>query len=348
MKTAMTAKPLLLLASSGSILTAAAANPIDIRRDTVVPIRFENAIDLRHAREGDRFRVRVENDRELPLGSRLDGRIEDLRRARNGREGYVELEFDTLILPDGSRHRIAARPVRLDSRYVREERDGRIVLKRSKSSPERIVGGSLLGGLIIGALLDKPFEGAVTGAIAGIIVAESERKDSERDSLIERGDRYGALFVRAFRTEYRGRYGDPFEDRYRQPDDWRREDDRGDRWYLDGRTEARCEWSGRTLRYERDQGPYSVDGTWMVALLPTARQLGFEVASYDGDRRYRLDDERCELLLEHGSQSYRLNGRRMSLPGVVSRRNGVPHVPAELFREATGEEIRINGTIPRF
>ena len=348
--------PLRIVAVTILVPVAAAALAGDTLRvfaNTVVPIVMEDELNVRINRPGDRFRARVEDSRELPYGTRLEGVVLESRRAERDRPAFMDVEFKRLILPDGRRVDIRAVPISLDSRAIRRDRDGRLTADRSKIKSEHYVVGGLVGGLLLGSAFKKPFEGAFLGTLAGILLAEGERGKNKGDVVAKNGQRMGALFERDVTVEFDGR-----DNRY----GYRRDDDRYDRYDRDGdadrdeRDRYDDRWErvpaeqtldlthrGRTIRFDRDRAPFEIEGTWMVPLEDAASRMDLEVENSTRTNSVLVMSGSHMLRFERDSDRYRLDGRQGTLPRPMVERNGVWYVPLRVLASAVEGEVVANG-----
>lgn len=354
------------------------AETVRLRRGLVVPVRFEQELSLRQNRPGDRFSAVVERgDRDLPAGTILQGEIVDMDRQRGDRAGFMVLEFNDMLLPDGNRIQIQALPIRMDDKSIRRGPDGRFEAKKKlEDSGKHIIGG-MIGGYILGRIMgDRKGSGIVIGALAGILVAEAHRGEAAQEIVVRRDTRMGALFERdvQFEFDYRGEYRrdprDPRDprDNYPYPRDDRYPPDRRDDRYPPDRRDDRyppdprddryppdryderssrapiIEFNRRELRFPQDEQPYREGNVWMVPLAATAEQLGFQVDGSDDSRRIYVEDDENVLIFEQGSKTYRLNGRRIEMPVATAVRNNRLFVPIDAFSAAKSGQISINGT----
>ena len=321
----------LFAAAFALVATAAlAGETIKLRRGVVVPIRFESQLSLKENRVGDRFGATVQGDRDLPDGTRFLGQIAKIEPASGDRAGYMDLDFDTMILPDGGRFDIVAVPIRMDDKAVRKGTDGRFTAKKKLEDTSKHVLGGMIGGYLLGRILgDDRGTGIILGAIAGIIVAESERSATSDEVVIKRDAKMGALFERDVQFEYDARAA-------RDP---RFGDARGDS--EPDRTPI-IEYEGKPLRFEGEAVPYRDGETWMVPLEATAHQLGLSVEGTDS-RRILVEDDDAILVLEQQSKNYRLNGKRGSLSKEVTRRSDLVYVPIDALSMAKNGQMTING-----
>lgn len=326
---------------AGCVLAAAAgqvaAQEVLIRSNAVVPVVMESDLSFKESRSGDRFFARVRDPRDFPEGTRLEGRIVSMQRQRGSQPAAMDLEFVAALLPDGGSAPISAVPIALDSKYLSRTRDGRIVAKKGALRKDQYVWGGVIGGAVLGSIIGrKTFEGAVVGALAGIIVAESQAK--QEDMALRRGTEIGALFDREARISY-----DDREARRNGDPDYR-QDRRSDTYRTDGYREPEpidIEFAGRRLRFSGDQQPYRMGDTVMVPLERTASQIGADVEF--SSKTILIEDEDCILKLEQDSDSYRLNGKRGTLSRSVAKRGGVVYVPLEVLAQLKSEAMLVNG-----
>lgn len=311
------------------------ADTIQLRRDSVVPVVMEDTLSLKDARRGDKFFARVDDARELPAGTLLEGRVIGIRDKRGNEPASMDLEFQTIHLPDGKRASIRAVPIRLDNSAIRRGDDGRLVASRPKDKGQLVLGG-FLGGLILGNSVKKPFEGAVLGVLAGIVMAESQ---GDGDVVARKGNKLGALFEKDVKLTYNGSWdGNRYPLDRRGDDRDMRRDDRYDR-----DTRVLLSYRGRDLGYGSNEQPYRIGNTVMVPMERTARYLGFD-AGWAGTRVLMVEDDDNLLRFETGSNDYRLNGRRMRLGQALVERGGVWYGPMDAFSELRRDFVQVNGT----
>ena len=350
----------------------ASASPISLRRDSVIPVVFEDTLTVRGTREGDRFTARVDDTRYLPAGTKFEGRVVGVRETRRDEPAMMDLAFDTLVMPDGHRQRIDSVPIPLTDRYVSRDREGRFVVKNNVKKKESTVLGGMIGGFILGSIFQKQLEGVVLGAIAGVLIATNDRSN-DGSTVVTKGDRMGGLIQRDVQFDWRGNGADSRreDDRWdsrdarrqddrRQDDRWderrqddRRQDDRrqDDRWgnereeRWDDR-EVKISYGSRELRWGRDGRPYREGSTLMVPLQATATQMGMRVSRDNGrtDRYIFVDGNDGYLQVELGTREARMNGRRISMPESPTERDRTVYVPLEILAQLSKETVYVNGT----
>lgn len=320
--------------------TFAAAERYEIRRDTVLEATSDQDLSIGRSREGDRFTVTLRDGRDVPRGTQLEGEVVRIEPKRGDQPGYMDLEFTALVTGDGQRHRISALPISLDDRKIRRDRDGRMTADARKHRSEHYVFGGMVGGLVVGSLLKKPFEGAFVGTLAGIIFSELERDRAKKSSdlVMKRGSKLGVLFANDVRFDYDDRYG-----RYDRDDRW---DDRryDDRWTGDDRRDTRdsLEYDGRPIR---TSGAFIRERGTTLVPLSVARDLGIEVEQ-SGDRIY-LDYGDATVRLSVGSAEFRHRGTSERLPAEVRSERGEIYVPVEALVVVLPRPLKVNGIIVR-
>jgi hypothetical protein len=137
-------------------------------------LRMNQTITSAVSRMGDRFKATVitpvyaSGVEVVPAGSTMEGRVTSVVPARTrGREGQVAVAFDTLVLPDGTRHQIDGVLTE-----VQDDRRGEVDAENEvsgRSSDKRnigYIGGGTAGGAILGGAIGGA-KGAGIGAILG-------------------------------------------------------------------------------------------------------------------------------------------------------------------------------------
>lgn len=320
-----------VLATAVLTATVWAGETFRLRRGLVLPVRFQQDLSLRENRTGDRFEAIVEDGRDVPYGSRLLGVVVDAQPARDGWAGFMDLEFDTLVLPDGERQRIQAVPIRMDDKSIRKGGDGRFTAKKKLEDSKKHILGGMLGGYLIGKILGhKETEGILFGALAGVILAESERNGSSSEVVIRRDASMGALFERETQFEWETRRDRAIEGQGVEPP-------------AERNASPVLAYEDRSLQFPAEETPFRDGGTWMVPLQQTAEQLGMAVDAVNS-RRILVEDDETVLVLEQDSRAYRLNGRKGELTRNVTRRNNVIYVPLDAFFAAKSGRWSVDGT----
>lgn len=292
------------------------SDPIELYQNDVIPVKFQQDIRFSKNQRGDRFSAVVDGDRTLPKGTVFEGRIVELRQGRDRKPGSMILEFSRIVLPEGDSVRVVATPIAWKETSMSRNSDGRWEAKGTMKREDWVIGG-LAGGLLVGSMARKPFEGAFIGTLAGIILAESDKSFSN-DLVIRRGDKVGALIERDVKLAF---------------DSGREESSR-----------IRVTLEGRELRYERDIRPYESDGIVMVPLEATAKELEVSVDIQEDRDFILMNGNDNSVRLNRNESDYRINGKRKELPRNPETRNGVLYVPLEVFENLANGTLRTDGT----
>jgi len=301
-----------------ALVAFAGAAPLEIRKNDVVPVRFDTQLSTADSRAGDPFTATAKDDSFFPRGTVFDGHVVrvELKSKRHG--ASMDLAFDDVRLPDGSKHDIRGVPIPLSSKYVDREEDGHYVAKPAVRK-DTAVGVGALAGFIVGALLNKPFEGTFVGTLAGILVASSAGDDSSL--VISRGAEAGVLFQRGERFETASASTPPSDherDREASP-----------------APGSSLKIGGRSLTYTPDLAPFRSGDVLMVPIQSTAKQLGLSYDEAGGSIFVENDDH--SLRFEPNSSSYRVDGRSANLAASVIQRNGAWYAPAAAFEAVVGK-----------
>jgi len=310
-----------------------AADEIQLKENTVIPAVSESQLAVRNAREGDEFSARIDGDRDLPRGTRVEGRIVEIRGKKGDKPAQMLLEFVRLVLPDGSRHEIHGLPVAWNERNFTRRADGRFQAKPDVPREKYVLGG-LFGGLLVGSMAKKPFEGALIGVLAGILMAESDNARSG-DVVIRRGEKIGVLIERDATLSW-----DSSKD-LRNGENRERDADRRDEPKT---AEFKILYNDQELRFDRSEQPFEAGRVVMVPLESAAKQLGLKVDIEPNRDLILIESERGLAKLNRGSREYRVNDEHLTLSRNLSEKDGVLYIPLEVLKPLAGGTISVNGT----
>lgn len=137
-------------------------------------LRMNQTLNSETSRSGDRFRstvvtpVYVSGIEVVPAGSIVEGRVTSAAAARTrGREGQFALQFDSLVLPDGTRYQIDGALNELqDSRAGKVDSENEVSGNSSEKRNVGYIGGGTVGGAVLGGAIGGG-KGAGIGAIIG-------------------------------------------------------------------------------------------------------------------------------------------------------------------------------------
>lgn len=137
-------------------------------------LRMNQSLNSATSRMGDRFKATVltpvyaSGVPVVPAGSIIEGRVTSSVAARSrGREGQLAVAFDTLVLPDGTRHQIDGVLTELqDDRRGEVDAENEVSGRSSDKRNIGYIGGGTVGGAILGGAVGGG-KGAGIGAILG-------------------------------------------------------------------------------------------------------------------------------------------------------------------------------------
>jgi type IV secretion system protein VirB10 len=125
-------------------------------------------------RVGERFQTTVVTPvyasgvEVIPAGSIVEGRVTSVSAARTrGREGQIGVQFDTVVVPDGTRHQLDGVLTELqDDNAGKVDSENEVSGKPADKRNVAYVGGGTVGGAVIGGVVGGG-KGAGIGAAIG-------------------------------------------------------------------------------------------------------------------------------------------------------------------------------------
>jgi len=151
--------------------SAPPAAPLSIPRDAVLTVSLESSLSTDASQRGDRFRARVIEPREF-AGAVVEGRVARVKRpGRVKGTAELQLEFDSIQMPDGRVTPISADVVELLDSGRRDDAgsvdsEGGVRGRSTTKDDISKVGASAGIGAIIGAVIGGG-KGAAIGAVIG-------------------------------------------------------------------------------------------------------------------------------------------------------------------------------------
>ena len=144
-----------------------------IPENTIISVRMDSTLTSKSYRVGDRFTatvtvpVVVDGARVIPAGAIVEGHVTQVTPARRmARSGIIAVEFDNLVLPDGSRLALDASLTSDDPEIRRQIDDENRVSGRNDRRTGVFIGGGGVIGAVLGAISGGA-KGAVVGGAAG-------------------------------------------------------------------------------------------------------------------------------------------------------------------------------------
>jgi hypothetical protein len=135
---------------------------------------MNQTLNSRISRAGDRFQATVVTPvyasgvEVVPAGSIVEGRVISASAARTrGREGQLAVQFDSVVVPDGTRHQLDGALTELqDARAGKVDAESEVSGNSSDKRNVAYVGGGTVGGAVLGGAIGGG-KGAGIGAIIG-------------------------------------------------------------------------------------------------------------------------------------------------------------------------------------
>ncbi|HEX4028768.1 MAG TPA: hypothetical protein VHX20_00300 [Terracidiphilus sp.] len=155
----------------GDIVHPAALPPGELGDGTEIRARLLGRLSTAMNQPGDPFHARVASDVYrgsqilIPTGSEIDGTVVEVSSGRTGGHGSMLLRPETVVLPDGSRHRLYAQTMGAPGSRTRVGSEGEISPDSRMKKDSMEYGGAVGAGAITGAVVAGP-----VGALAGTLI----------------------------------------------------------------------------------------------------------------------------------------------------------------------------------
>jgi hypothetical protein len=172
------------------------AGTITIPAGVVVPVTMDRDLSSATARVGDSFTATVKSDREgdseFPAGTKLQGRVTEVRAKAVEAPGILGLEFRRAILPDNSSVAIYGDLIALDKDSV-DTSNGRITAKKGEGGTDvKVIGIGAAAGYVLGKVLGKnELVTAILGAAGGYLYDKNRDKGKEQEAVVKAGATLG-------------------------------------------------------------------------------------------------------------------------------------------------------------
>jgi hypothetical protein len=169
-----------------------ANSPVFIPRDSILLVELESSLSTDASQQGDRFQARVIEPKEF-AGATVDGRVTRVKRAGKVKgTSEMQLEFDTIHMPDGSSSGFKADVVELLDMGNRDDAgrvdsEGGVKGRSSTKDDVARVGASTGIGAIIGAVVGGGKGAAIGAAIGGAVGTTSVFTKRGEDVRLDRG-----------------------------------------------------------------------------------------------------------------------------------------------------------------
>lgn len=191
------------LAAQDTAANAALVGPVfatyTLPQNQYFRLRMNQTLNSGTSRVGDRFQATVVTPvyasgvEVVPAGSIVEGHVVAVSGARSrGREGQLTVQFDAVVVPDGTSHQIDGSLTELqDSRAGKVDAENEVSGNSSDKRNVAYVGGGTVGGAVLGGAIGGGKGagiGAIIGAGAGVAgVMLTKGKEAELRSGTEIG-----------------------------------------------------------------------------------------------------------------------------------------------------------------
>jgi hypothetical protein len=175
-----------------------------VPESTVISVRMDSTLSSKSSHVGDRFTATVDVPVDvngvtvIPAGATVEGRVTQVTPARRmGRSGTIAVEFEELVLPDGTRLALDGNLTSNDPETQRQIDDENRVSGRDNRRTGVFIGSSGAVGAVLGAIGGGLKGAAVGGAIgagvglAGVLLSKGE------DAKVPSGTPFGVQLRRA-------------------------------------------------------------------------------------------------------------------------------------------------------
>ena len=197
------AKPASAVAAQDGGANAALVGPVfatyTLPQNQYFRLRMNQTLNSGTARVGDRFQATVVTPvyasgvEVVPAGSIVEGHVIAASAARTrGREGQLAVQFDAVVVPDGTSHQLEGALTEVqDASAGKVDAENEVSGNSSDKRNVAYVGGGTVGGAVLGGAIGGGKGagiGAIIGAGAGVAgVMLTKGKDAELKSGTEIG-----------------------------------------------------------------------------------------------------------------------------------------------------------------
>jgi hypothetical protein len=175
-----------------------------VSANTVIRARINEELNSGEARIGDRFTANVVEPvyagsgvEVIPVGSRIGGRVTQVRRAGKRTPGNITVAFDSVRLPNGRTVVINGSLTTLQADDVNADNEGTVKGTSNRKRDAVFIGGGAAGGAIIGGIAGGG-KGALIGGILGGALGTGARVfEKEKEAEVKSGTEFGVILNRS-------------------------------------------------------------------------------------------------------------------------------------------------------
>ena len=172
--------------------------------NTVIRARLNEPLNSGEARIGDRFTANVVEPvyggngvEVVPVGSRVGGRVTQVKRAGKRSPGNITVAFDSIRLPNGRNAVINGSLTTMQADDVNADNEGTVKGTSNRKRDAVFIGGGVGAGAIIGGIAGGG-KGAAIGAILGGALGTGARVlEKEKEAEVKSGTEFGVILNRS-------------------------------------------------------------------------------------------------------------------------------------------------------
>jgi len=204
-------RPTLRRSTARTVRTAPPVRYHTVAADTVIRARLDTELSSKTARVGQRFSASVTEPvyggggvEVVPVGSKVWGRVTEVRRSGRRTPGHISVAFNTVELPSGTRYAVNGSLSTLQADDVNADNEGTVRGRGNRKRDAVFIGGGAATGALIGAIAGGG-KGAAIGAILGGGLGTGARVyEKEQEAEVKSGTEFGVILNRAVSLpEYR-------------------------------------------------------------------------------------------------------------------------------------------------
>jgi hypothetical protein len=170
---------------------------------TVLPMKLNTALSSNKSQEGDKFTATLDTKGEafyagLPKGTTVIGHVSTARPKDGKDPGVLDLAYDSVVLPDGSKYPVHGSLIGLDAKSV-ETKDGHLVAKNRSDDHKSVWIGAGAGAVLAVLTKGNILTNTVVGAALGYLYERLELGGSNvRDVNLKEGTTFGVRLDQDF------------------------------------------------------------------------------------------------------------------------------------------------------
>ena len=173
----------------------------------VIRVRLNESLNSKNARVGDRFSANVtepvygsgSNIEVIRVGSKIWGRVTNVKRAGRRSPGQITVSFNSVQLPNARSYPLNGSLASLQTDDVNADNEGTVEGRSNRKRNAVFIGGGAATGAIIGAIAGGG-KGAAIGAILGGGLGTGARVyEREKEADIKSGTEFGVILNQSIR-----------------------------------------------------------------------------------------------------------------------------------------------------